>query len=317
MGFVSGGLTNASGSTMQPGSGLLGNAQANQAPNPAVHSPATPQGLRGPQLTASTSASTGAAPNSSRHIFAQLKKEGHSLKYRSSDIAALPGSCSSALQRKSPTVSVSTPNQAQMATTQATTTPRVAASDLIADAHLGSDIVMSNTGMRREEEASANPTTLKGNAATSEQAPTAVQGEKGIIETEPGMYPTGIPAAPPTPSRSTARTSQGAGPAFPSTSNAIVKIGGEDGKLIRKSFPSVLGTNFANNVSRTHQRSRRKIVQEARRVPSQQHIHPRREPLESVEASNTGPQQGGSRRARRRCDHRSSNCSRKTSPAKS
>ncbi|KAI7349669.1 hypothetical protein KC354_g13125 [Hortaea werneckii] len=233
MGFVSGGLTNASGSTMQPGSGLLGNAQANQAPNPAVNSPAPPQGLRGPQLTASTSASTGAAPNSSRHIFAQLKKEGHSLKYRSSDIAALPGSCSSALQRKSPTVSVSTPNQAQMATTQATTTPRVAASDLIADAHLGGDIVMSNTGMRREEEASANPTTLKGNAATSEQAPTAVQGEKGIIETEPGMYPTGIPAAPPTPSRSTARTSQGAGPAFPSTSNAIVKIGGEDGKLIQ------------------------------------------------------------------------------------
>ncbi|KAI7324825.1 hypothetical protein KC315_g8140 [Hortaea werneckii] len=209
MGFVSGGLTNASGSTMQPGSGLLGNAQANQAPNPAVHSPAPPQGLRGPQLTASTSASTGAAPNSSRHIFAQLKKEGHSLKYRSSDIAALPGSCSSALQRKSPTVSVSTPNQAQMATTQATTTPRVAASDLIADAHLGGDIVMSNTGMRREEEASANPTTLKGNAATSEQAPTAVQGEN----------------------RDRARN--GAGPAFPSTSNAIVKIGGEDGKLIQ------------------------------------------------------------------------------------
>ncbi|KAI7185222.1 hypothetical protein KC363_g7256 [Hortaea werneckii] len=216
MGCVSGALTNASGSKMQPGSGLLGNAQANQTPNPAVHSPAPSQGLRRPQLTASASASAGVAPTSSRHIFGQLNDEGHGLKYLSTAVSALPGSSTSALQRESPTVSVSTPNHAQMATTQE------------------NDIVMGNTGIRREEKAAANPTTLEGNAALTEQAPTAGQGKKGIFETEPRMYPTGISTAPPTSARGTAiGKSLGAGAAFPSATNAPVKVEDEDGNMVQ------------------------------------------------------------------------------------
>ncbi|GAB1729717.1 hypothetical protein NU195Hw_g3676t1 [Hortaea werneckii] len=79
-----------------------------------------------------------------------------------------------------------------------------------------------------------NPATLKGNAATSEQASTAGNGKKGIIKTVPETFPPGVPAGSPTHARGLATpTSQGGSSAFPSATNAIVKIEGEDGNLIQ------------------------------------------------------------------------------------